>query len=69
MDIEVKPYAPIGCARLQYIKVYKYDEVKDLNSLKDVESLYEGEVDDAPRDIREAIYVKCELGKPCIYYI
>lgn len=69
MKVDVKPYLPVGLSRLQHIKVYKYDEVKDLEDLKDVEPLYDGEVDDAPRDIRESVYVKCELGNPCIYYI
>lgn len=69
MKVEVKPYLPVGLSRLQHIKVYKYEDVKDLDSLENAEVLYDGEVDDAPRNIRESIYVKCELGNPCIYYI
>lgn len=69
MKVDVKPYLPIELSRLQHIKVYKYDEVKDLDSLENAEVLYDGEVDDAPRSIRESVYVKCELGNPCIYYI
>ncbi len=69
MKVEVKPYLSIGLARLQNIKVYEYEKVKDLDSLKEVEPLYEGTVNEAPQNIKDAIYVKCELGNPCIYYI
>ena len=69
MHTEVKEYLPIGSARLQNIKVYKYEDVKDLDSLKEVTPIYEGMVDDAPREIREMKYVKCQLGSVTIYYV
>lgn len=69
MKIELKKYMPIGTARNQMIKVYKYDEVKDLENLIDITPIYEGKVDDAPKEIKEAFYIKVELGHPTIYYI
>ena len=57
---ELKKHMQIGTARKQYIKVYVYSTE---------ELLYEGEVDDAPREIREKFYVKALLGNPTVYYV
>ncbi|MCM1052438.1 MAG: hypothetical protein NC483_00450 [Ruminococcus sp.] len=69
MKVEVKEYLKIGICRSMNIEVYKYDEVKELKGLSNVEPLYKGSVDDAPREIREMTYVKCNLGKTTIYYV
>ncbi|MCM1052831.1 MAG: hypothetical protein NC483_02505 [Ruminococcus sp.] len=69
MKVEVKEYLKIGTSRLQNIEVYEYDKVKDLKDLKDIEPIYKGSVDEASNEIKEKVYVKCELGNPTIYYI
>lgn len=69
MKVEVKKYMQIGIARNQNIKVYEYAKVKDNNNLQDITPLYEGKIEDAPKEIRESFYVKVELGDPTIYYI
>jgi hypothetical protein len=69
MKVDVKNYLKIGMCRLINIKVYEYDKVKDLEKLEGVIPLYEGSVEDAPYEIKEKIYVKCELGNPTIYYV
>lgn len=69
MNIEIKKYQKIGISRSQNIKVYKYEEVKDIDDLSKIAPLYEGQVEDAPKEIKEQYYVKVELGNPTIYYI
>lgn len=69
MKIETKKYMQIGIARNQNIKVYEYEKVKEKENLFDIVPLYEGKVDNAPREIRELFYVKVELGNPTIYYV
>lgn len=69
MKVDVKEYLTVGVARSMDVKVYEYEKVKDLESLKEIEPMYEGSVDDAPREIREKIYVKVDLGNPTIYYV
>ena len=60
MNIEFKKYGKIGSTRLMKIKVI----------LNDKEVIYEGEVDTAPKDIRERFYYKVELvNRDAIYYV
>lgn len=69
MKVEVKKYMQIGIARNQTIKVYEYEKVKGISNIQDITPLYEGKVEDAPKEIKESFYVKVELGEPTIYYI
>ena len=60
MNIEFKKYGKIGATRLMKIKVI----------LNDNEVIYEGEVDTAPKKIREMYYYKVELvNRDAVYYV
>ena len=61
MNIEFKKYCKIGMSRLLNIKVI----------LNDDELIYEGEVDEAPKDIKERYYYRVQLvgNRDAIYFV
>lgn len=59
MEEELKAYLPIGCARKMDIRVI----------LDDIDVLYEGEVEEAPSDIKRMIYSKMKSEDKMVFYV
>lgn len=57
-DNERKTYLPIGFARLLNIVVYLDDN-----------KIYEGMVEDAPKEIKDLKYSKVEIGSEFVYKV
>lgn len=54
----IKLYQEIGLGRLLNIRVILDDKV-----------IYEGKIEDAPKEVKKYKYSKVELGEPVIYYV
>lgn len=54
----MKYYGKIGEFRKLNIQIFKNDEL-----------IYEGEVEDAPDEIKELEYYECHLGNPTIFKV
>ena len=54
----MKVYGPIGSGRLLYIRV-----------LLDGEQVYEGQIDDAPEEIRALKYYQIDMVTPMTYHV
>lgn len=59
MEEELKPYLPIGCARLMDIRVIWDDEFVK----------YEGQVEEAPSNIKRMIYSKMKSEDKMVFYV